>query len=236
MWSAFIHLFSHGQCRLCHAPTTGGAALCHACRTALPLLQHPCPVCALPLPPSAPPDRPCGECLADPPPFSQALVPLLYREPLNTLISRFKYHHALADGRLLGDLLGAAVVQARRRVDLIVPVPLHAARLRERGFNQAGELARRVSAASGIAWHPTLLARRHDDAHQREAGRRRRKANVRNAFSCSEPVPGLRIALVDDVITTGATARAAARALQQAGAAWIEVWAVARTPRPGDEE
>jgi ComF family protein len=231
IWSLFSQLIAGTNCRLCHAP---GAisGLCNDCHAALPHLHHACPRCALPLPQDLS-GQLCGECLADPPAFDRACVPLRYAEPVDRLIAHFKYRASLGDGRLLGNLLATALEPADRTIDLIVPLPLHRSRLRERGFNQSAELARCVSHASGIPWRASLLQRVSDPAHQREANRRQRQRNVRNAFVCDTLPPHRHIALLDDVITTGATARAAAAALKRAGAERVTLWALARTPRPG---
>ena len=221
-------------CRLCHAPTLPGRSLCQQCQDALPHLEHACPCCALPLDERTPPGSLCGECLADPPAFDRARVPFRYREPLNHLVSRFKYHRGLSDGRLLGELLAEHTAATRVSVDLLLPMPLHPARLRGRGFNQAAELARVVSPACGIPWRSNLLTRQKQGASQREADRKTRLRNVRSAFRCQARDLPSRVAIIDDVITTGATARAAAACLKKAGVDWVEIWAVARTPRPGD--
>lgn len=240
MWKKFIQRASLGaRCRLCRAKPLPGHSLCQACLDALPRLHTACPRCALPLAGEIPADGLCGECLRDPPAFDSAHVALRYRAPVDQLVSRFKYHHALSDGRLLAGLLADRLTQRRQQASplpqLIVPLPLQARRLRERGFNQAAELARVLSRQSGIPWRSDLLLRHGSEQHQREADRKQRQRNVRHAFACTQQLPaGTRVALVDDVITTGATARAAARCLKQAGADWVEVWAVARTPRPGD--
>jgi ComF family protein len=229
------HPLLEQRCRLCHAPLHGAQALCDRCHQALPHLVHACPGCALPLDARTPPGSRCGECLADPPPFDRARVPFRYREPLNDLVGHFKYHRGLSDGRLLGELLARHIAHDHAAVDLLLPVPLHPARLRERGFNQAAELARVVSRVCGIPWRSDLLVRDKPGASQREADRKTRLRNVRAAFRCrSKPLPA-RVALIDDVITTGATVRAAAARLKQAGIDWVEIWAVARTPRPGDD-
>ena len=224
-----------GPCRLCHAPATPGKPLCQRCYRALPHLGPACERCALPLEGVAAPVPLCGECLADPPPFDRVLVPFRYRTPLHDLVSRFKYHGALSDGRLLGELLAAHVHQAATAIPLLLPMPLHAARLRERGYNQAAELTRVVSRACAIPWRSNALARQQAGPPQREAHRRERLRNVRTAFHCAASDLPARVAIIDDVVTTGATARAAAACLKAAGVEWVEVWAVARTPRPGED-
>lgn len=235
IWTIIDQLLGDAPCRLCGTHDAPGQALCADCRDALPRLGRACRRCALPLPDA--PDIPdlCGECLADPPAFDRAIAALRYIEPVNDLVGHFKYHHGLADGRLLAELLGAVLAQAAAtmRIDRVVPLPLHPQRLRQRGFNQATELALQVARPLQLTVDTRLLSRQHERAHQRETGRRQRRRNVAGAFHCRKPVSGLRIALVDDVITTGATARAAASTLKRAGADWVEIWAVARTPPPG---
>ncbi len=134
----------------------------------------------------------------------------------------------------MAPLLAGPLAQqaAGRDLDLLLPVPLHPQRLRERGYNQASELCRQLSRHTGIPWHAGRLQRLEAGSAQRESRRRERLRNVRNAFRwtangrCPE-----RVAVVDDVVTTGATARAVVACLKQAGAGWVEVWAVARTAR-----
>lgn len=230
---AFFIQSRQGHCELCHALVPASHALCTDCLQSLPWLHHACPRCALPLPVDASPGSLCGECLADPPPFDRSIAPLCYRPPVNDLVSRFKYHAGLANGRLLAQILGQTVVQTPTSIQLLLPMPLHPARLRQRGYNQAAELARVVSQASGIPANGRLLKRIQEAPSQREARKRDRVRNVRSAFACAPTgLPG-RVAIIDDVITTGATARAAAMAVKKAGAGWVEIWAVARTPKPG---
>jgi ComF family protein len=172
----------------------------------------------------------CGRCLADPPPFDQALMPFRYAPPIDRLIGALKFRHDLAAGALLGQLLANAV--AGRSVDCLLPVPLHPTRLRERGFNQAAELCRVVARAHDIPWDSRSLQRIRTTPTQHTSSRRERLRNLRGAFAWQGRTPPARVALIDDVVTTGATARAAAATLKRAGAEWVEIWAVARTPPP----
>ena len=229
MWS-FIEQFiqeSGDPCLLCRAPTRG-SGLCPRCASTLPKPGNRCRQCALPL--ADPAARYCGECLASPPAFDATVAPFIYEDPVDRLISAFKFHAHLAAGRVLACQLARRT--AGRKPDLLLPMPLHPRRLKERGFNQAAEICRTLSTLSGASWHSGYLARTRVGASQRESSRRERQRNVRNAFRwvAHQPCPPC-VALVDDVMTTGATARAAAACLKGAGAQWVEIWAIARTPR-----
>ncbi|MCB1722612.1 MAG: ComF family protein [Chromatiaceae bacterium] len=223
IWPVFDQ-FIASRCPLCRARDDG---LCQRCAAALPRNHHPCRRCALPLPPEAPAAGLCGECQAAPPAFDRAVAPLLYQPPVDDLVARFKYHDRLDLGRLLGDEL-AGTLQAQSAA-LLLPVPMDAGGLRRRGFNQAAELAHLLSRRLGIPWSASLLQRARQARHQRGLGRSARQRNLRGAFFLTGRPPA-RVAIVDDVITTGATAGEIAATLKRGGAGWVEVWAVARTP------
>jgi ComF family protein len=146
------------------------------------------------------------------------------------LIAGLKYQGRLAHANTLLQAFGEP--PAETAPDCLIPVPLHPQRLRERGFNQAAELARLLSRRCDTPWDPDSLVRVRAGRTQRGSRRGQRLHNMRGAFEWrgTRPCPA-RVALIDDVVTTGATARAAAACLKQAGATWVSVWAVARTPR-----
>lgn len=168
----------------------------------------------------------CPECAAQPRPWSVVMAPLAWRFPVDALVARFKYAGALHFGALLGRLLAAHC--AGRRVDGIVPVPLHRARLADRGFNQALELARPPAAALDIPLLDGIARRVLATPPQAGLSAARRRRNLAGAFVADAQASGLRLALVDDVFTTGSTVDGLARALLEAGAREIEVWTVAR--------
>lgn len=174
-------------------------------------------------------DEPCGRCLRDPPAFDSARAAFEYRFPVDRLVQRFKFAGDLAIGRWLGERLAGAVRPAERP-DLLVAPPLTPARLRERGFNQAIELARAVARDRGVPLALDALRRVRETAHQPGLGRRARRENLRSAFAAQGRWPDAHVAVIDDVMTTGATAEALARALKAAGAARVSVWVLARTP------
>jgi len=173
----------------------------------------------------------CGGCLRHPPAFEHARAALEYRFPVDRVIQRFKFAGDLAAGRWLAEQLALAVRDADRPGLLVVPA-LAPARLRMRGFNQALEIARVVGAARGIPVDPAAIVKVRDTAPQPGLGSRARRANLRGAFRATRTLDGVHVAVVDDVMTTGATAESIARALRGAGARRVDVWVVARTPDP----
>lgn len=212
---------------------------------------HPrCRRCALPIGvlgtgfgPGTPPDA-CGDCLHEPPPFGRTVCALDYVFPWDRAATRLKFNGHPELARPLAALLVNAVRAARVLPredsstapwpDLVLPVPLAEARLRERGFNQAWELARHVAGAFDLPSDATLLERVLDTPHQADLGRAARLRNLAGAFMVHPQrraaLQGRHVALVDDVMTTGATARAAATVLLRAGAAAVDLWVLARTP------
>jgi ComF family protein len=217
------------RCELC-VGVADDTLLCPACVAALPALPPACPVCALPNPAGAV----CGACLARPPTYAATVAALVYAFPVDRLLQRLKYgcRLALADwaAAMLADPVRRALAacDAAARPDRIVAMPLARARQRERGFNQAHEIARRVAGATGLPL-VDALARGGSGPPQAALAWAGRARNVRGVFTVTAGVRGARIALVDDVMTTGATLAEAARTLRRAGAARVECWVVART-------
>lgn len=217
-------------CALCGAPAEADIDLCRACRDELPHNHNGCRRCALPLPAAA--ERSiCGNCRDQPPPFERCLSPLLYRPPLDRLIAGLKFHGQLRYGRLLGELLADYLQRARPPApQLIIPVPLHPSRLRQRGYNQALEIARPLSCRLRIPLAYRICARQRATPAQAELEKDQRQRNIRGAFVSSAAIHARHVALVDDVLTTGATAGELARLLKSKGVERVELWAVARTP------
>lgn len=218
------------RCLGCDDPVTGALDLCDDCAARLPWNAHRCPACALPLPERAP-ALPCAACRQAPPPVAATVAPLLYAAPIDRWQPRFKFHHDLAAGRLLGALLATACAGAPRP-EALVPVPLHRTRLRARGFDQALELARGVARTLRLPLRASLLERVRATAPQSELDAAARHANLHGAFRVQAPREALpaHVALVDDVMTTGATLHAAAAALREAGVARVDAWVCARVP------
>ncbi|RDS79000.1 ComF family protein [Dyella monticola] len=217
------------RCLLCGDAGADGMDLCAECAAELPRNTHRCRRCALPLPISA---SQCGRCQRKPPPWDTAWAPFRYAWPLDRLETRFKFHRDLAAGRALA----AMWLREPPPLDmpaLILPVPLHRRRLRQRGYNQTVELARPLARAWDVPCRHDLLQRtRHTDAQTGlDAVARRR--NLRHAFVLN-PAIALppHVAVLDDVFTTGATLAECTRVLKRAGVARVDVWALARAPIP----
>jgi ComF family protein len=216
-------------CLLCGAPA-GAGPICGGCHTDLPWHRQPqCPQCAIPTPDG----RVCGACLKQPPAFDRTHAALAYAFPLDQMIPRLKYQGQLAIAPVLGACLAEAVEHAPRP-DRLIAMPLHAARIRERGFNHASEIARTVARQLGLPLDLANSRRIRDTPPQMGLKHDARRRNVRGAFACSGEVRGQRIALVDDVMTTGTSLEELAATLKQAGAREVHCWVVARTLLPGD--
>ncbi len=231
-WLKFEH-----YCALCDERCETGQTICGACEAELPWLREQCSVCALPLPMS---HLTCGECQKRPPAFDQVAVPWRFAFPVDTLISRFKHQAQWPSGRLLAEQMARHLLYAfdegLPRPDMLLPVPLAPRRLRQRGFNQAQMLADWLRPALDIGVRADLLQRIQDTQSQQELDAAARRRNLRQAFALSDEVQvrGRHVAVIDDVLTTGATAEALARLLKRAGAVRVDIYCLARTPKPGD--
>jgi ComF family protein len=175
-------------------------------------------------------DIECGACIGDAPHYDASCAAFVYAYPVDGLIHALKYGGQLALAGLFAHKLYQCIGKAAG-VDLIVPLPLHPERLAERGFNQAAEIAKSLSRLTGTAMDVQLGRRVRNTAPQTALPWRARAANMRQAFACEQDLSGLRVAVVDDVMTTGATLDEFARTLKRSGAARVENWVVARTPR-----
>ena len=230
MFRALLHRVSAalpGQCALCHAWPAG--PVCPACTARFARPRSRCGLCALPLPAGV---THCGACIKDAPPLDQCLAAVPYEYPWSGLIARYKFGPSpgwsAALARLMRDSPGVAA--ALQAADLLLPLPLSSRRLRERGFNQALELARQLAPAKTRA---DLLLRLRDTPAQSSLPLNRRLRNVQDAFGLApgavDVLRGRHLVLVDDVMTSGATLHAAARLLRTAGAAHITGLVLART-------
>lgn len=224
--SIFNQIFPQ-TCLLCGDAVHVGH-VCAACLADLPWHTQPqCPRCATPTPQG----QICGACLKRPPAFDRTYAALGYAFPLDRLIPRLKYHGQLAIAPALGECLARAV-EATPIPDRMIAMPLHAKRIRERGFNHATEIARDVATRLRLPLDLASCQRIRDTPPQRGLKHDARRRNLRGAFACSGDVRGQHIALVDDVMTTGTSLDEMAATLKQAGAREVTCWVAARTLRP----
>ncbi len=218
-------LFS-GSCFLCRGEAPD--ILCADCDADLPRLQGAlCPRCAL----ASPGGAVCGRCLTQAPQYDATLAALTYRFPADVLVHALKFRGQLALAPYLAELLAGCI--STKNTDYVLPVPLSRERLRERGYNQSLEIARHVVRATGTRLAAELCERRRDTPAQMELPLTERAKNVRGAFHCPRLIAGARVAVLDDVMTTGATLDEIAATLKRAGAARVENWVIARTLPPG---
>ena len=231
-WPGLNALRLPSLCALCHG--WGPQRVCPACVKRWAGAAFRCARCAIGTPTAT---AQCGACVLNPPPYAGAVAAFDYATPWDGLIARFKFNEALdLVPSMTQQLLCAIRATGVTLPELLLPVPLSESRLRERGYNQAWEIARRLGKALALRADAHLLLRTKDTPHQLALPPSARAANVRGAFAV-EPlrlreVRGKHVALIDDVLTTGATAAEISRTLLRAGAAAVQIWVLARTPRP----
>ena len=214
-------------CVLCGAPGLAQRDLCRGCEADLPWLGPGCVRCARPLPESG--AGLCGACLRKPPAFQRTVAAFHYYRPVDVLIRRLKFNQQLQYARLLGHLLATAVRSGCQSLpSALIPVPLHPRRQRQRGFNQAIELARPVGRILGIPLATNVCQRVRATDSQSLLNRRERHANLIGAFRLSQRPPAEHVAIIDDVMTTASTVQSLAQVLLAGGARQVDVWCVAR--------
>lgn len=215
----FLARLFGGSCYLCRGAAAG--LLCAACDADLPRLAAVrCPRCAL----DSPRGEVCGRCLTEAPHYDATVAALAYEFPADALVHSLKFRGELALASLLGELLVQRI--PNQEIDCVIPVPLSAGRLRERGYNQAVEIARHVTRGK---LDLALCVRERDTPAQMDLPYAERRRNVRGAFRCTRSLAGQSVAVVDDVMTTGATLNEVALVLKRAGASRVVNWVVART-------
>lgn len=205
-----------------------GTWLCAECISDLPYVVGPvCYQCGTPLPQG----RSCARCAQHPLEIERVHSVFLFQGPVRSAVHRLKYRNGRALAEPLGELMADWWVEQRISVDVIVPVPLHPRRLRERGYNQAGLLARALGRRLDVPVWETAIERVRHTRSQMRLDAAARQSNVQGAFHCSdERVGERRVLLVDDVCTTGATLDACAEALYRTGGAWVQALTLARAP------
>lgn len=222
---ALVDRVMPNECFVC-GQNAGSVLVCEACRASLPMLAAVCPVCAIP----SGEDLICGSCQRTQPAFDATVAALPYVFPVDRLVQALKYGRRLALTRFLSGLLEPFAPP--RGPAVVVPMPLHPARLRERGFNQAAEIARPLARAWGLPFDTDAVERVRDTAPQATLPWLERRRNMRGAFRCQGSFAGRTVVVVDDVMTTGSTLDELARTLKSHGAACVVNRVVARTPSP----
>ncbi|WP_370305876.1 ComF family protein [Sinimarinibacterium flocculans] len=226
MVDGFVERLLPQRCRICD-DATGGPLLCDACTLELPWNDAACVRCALPM--AAP--GTCPDCLRRAPRFDTAWAAFRLQPPIQHGVHALKYHADFAQARLLGKLMARRLRdRAAALPERLIPVPLHPLRLMRRGYNQAVEIARVIARECAITLDLDGARRTRPTEDQIGQSRAARRRNMRGAFAVRADLAGQHVALVDDVMTTGATFDELARACRAAGAERVEVWAAARTP------
>jgi ComF family protein len=223
-----MHWFLPSFCTLCHMATKE-KMLCQACWDALPWHDGmACARCAGSL--SA--GEICGECMQNAPPYQQTICVFYYQKPMDSLILSLKFAEKLSHAKLIGSLMAeklTAHYTEKEKPQYLIPVPLHPTRLRERGYNQALEIARPIAKKLCIPIQKTVCTRILPTLSQASRNAKKRKKNMRNAFAIATPFQAKYVAIVDDVLTTGSTVREVAQLFKKAGVSRIDVWCCAKT-------
>lgn len=213
---------------LCADWQGGEYGICNACLQDLPWHNcAQCPQCGLP----AYDNQLCGHCINSPPDFDATRALFRYAFPVQPMLQRYKYGELLTLGETFGHLLAGYIAekQINEKPDLIIPMPLHPQRLQERGFNQSLEMARIVAKNLEVKLDQNICQRIKLSPPQASLPLKQRVKNMKGAFTCTQPLDGVNIAVIDDVMTTGASLNALAKTLKQAGASRVECWVIART-------
>ncbi|WP_051207706.1 ComF family protein [Saccharospirillum impatiens] len=222
-FNRLLDQFMTSLCPLCEQPSAN-SHLCDVCAGWLQPLPDPCPGCAAPNTLSTT----CGRCQQRPPPWQTSTVAWELSGATRFLIHRMKYHRDLASALALAHQWWQLQPQQQPTIDALIPVPLHRAKARQRGFNQAQWLASHWSKQAGVPVWSGLIKQRPTPPLE-GLNRAQRRQTLKGAFSLLTPPPR-RVAIIDDVLTTGATAAEMTRSLQRAGAHHVELWTLARTP------
>ncbi len=223
------HWFWPDFCLLCQARVPAARELCAGCEQSLPRVQGGCPRCAAVGAVVGTGDAICGACQNHPPAYDGTQAVFRYASPVNRLIHHLKYHGRLELSRVLGGYLAEHLQALDDPLpDVVIPVPLHVSRLRERGYNQSLEIGRFVARRLRVPLDWEGAQRVRPTAPQAELPRDQRRKNVRGAFTTSDIFSGRRVAIVDDVMTSGHTVNALAESLRRSGARGVRVWVVAR--------
>lgn len=223
--SAFFQLKFPSSCLLCDNRGLSGKDICHYCLQQLLKNTLCCYQCGETLNQIS---KLCGRCLKESPAFEQTHAPFLYLGAMAYLISTLKFNQKYKNARLLGNLLAEYLQQHAEMPECIIPIPLHKSRYRQRGFNQSLEIAKRVSHHLKIPLITDRCIRHRNTLHQIGLKNQQRRENINHAFSMAKPIDYQHVAVLDDVMTTGATANEMAKLLKTAGVKRVDIWVCAR--------
>lgn len=216
-------------CILCGNYTKTALSICSECSIDLPFITEACELCGIQLTTSGI----CGACLQTPPPYATTLAVFNYQYPIDKLISRLKFSGNLAVAHAIGEVMARTILphlnSTNNRPDCIIPIPLHPKRIVERGFNQALEIARPITKATGIPIDFKSCYRKEPTQAQSLIPANERAKNIKNAFAIKKAINYRHVAILDDVVTTGSTVREFAKLLRKNGVEHIQVWCCART-------
>lgn len=216
------------SCIFCLSHGDHGMDICQHCRQQIIENNHCCYRCGSIFEETIPTPSLCGHCLSQPPAFDQTYAPYAYQGLIQHLVIGLKFHRQFKNARLLGNLLTQNISRNIITPEVLMPVPLHPSRYKERGFNQAIEIARTVSKQLTIPLDLQTCIRIRDTEHQTQLNAKARRKNLKNAFQTRQTLSARHIAIIDDVMTTGSTSRELANCLKKAGAERIDVWVCAR--------
>ncbi len=225
-WLNNTHLlFYPYTCFICEQPAHQALDLCTACQQELPLKQTCCTICDIELTAS---NTICGRCLKSPPYYDKVFTLYLYQQSARYLVHALKFQSKHQCARIMGSLMAKKFKQHQLKPDAVIAVPLHPKRLRQRGFNQAEEIARYIHQAANIPILNQQLKRTINTVNQSSLTAAERQKNIRGAFLFEPQSKADFIAIIDDVVTTGSTANEIAKVLKKAGIKRVEIWAFAR--------
>jgi len=233
--ASFLHrlldkIYPH-HCLLCASSSTL-LDLCDGCQADLPRNQNACLRCAHPLETSyIQTGLICAHCLKNPLVIDHSVVPFLYENPISFMVKQLKFHNQLTYAPLIAHLISQALQQEENLPQLIIPVPLHSKRLQQRGFNQSQQIAEHIAKQLNLNCRHDLVIRHKNTTSQTELNTALRQQNIKGAFRVIKPIGAKRVAIIDDVMTSGATANELAITLKQAGVDEVQLWAFARAGR-----
>lgn len=215
-------------CLLCGNAGWQNHDICLICQQHLLQNHHCCYQCGehFALPPAVP--MLCGRCIAQPPAFDETHAPYIHQGAIRHLVTTLKFGATYKNARLLGQLLADQLRDSHRQPELLIPVPLHKSRYRQRGFNQSIEIARTVSKELAIPLDLSSCQRLRNTPQQSNLTAKQRRKNIKNAFAVVKPISASHVAIIDDVMTTGSTMDELAKVLKKAGVEKVDVWVCAR--------